>query len=88
MGFEDRFEQLTPRQEDVEDQYSDEKAIKNALESGKLGYDEISVMAIGKLFLQAPKGRKFQVPSDILKFMYENDAKAVKRKDLKFEVSK
>ena len=86
MGIEDNLEQSTPPQEDAEEQYSDEKAIKDALESGKLGYDEISVMAIGKLFVQAPKGTKFEVPNSILKTMYEHDAKAVRRKDLKFEI--
>ena len=88
MGFEDRFEQLTPRQEDVENQYSDEKAIKSALESGMLGYEEISEIAVGELFQQAPKEKIFEVPSEILKNVYKATARAVQRKDLKFEVRK
>ena len=67
MGFEDVFEQSTSRQENVDDQYSDEKAIKNALESGKLGYEEISEIAVGELFRQALKEKTFEVPSEILK---------------------
>ena len=88
MGIESKLEKPIQSQEIIEEEYSDEKAIEKCLESGRLGYDEISVLAVDELFRQAPEGKIFQVPNDIRKTEYEHQAKANKRGDVRFEIGK
>lgn len=60
--------------------------VQEALDSGKVGFEEISVEAVAQLFEQAPEGQVFMVPDERHAAVYAERAAAVDRSDLKFEV--
>lgn len=60
--------------------------VREALDSGRVGFDEISQEAMGELFDNAPKDQTFVVPDSRYVTVYSDHAKSVGRKDIKFEV--
>ena len=60
--------------------------VKEALGSGRVGFEEISVQATEELFQNAPQGQEFIVPDDRYVAAYSGRAEANGRKDIKFKV--
>jgi hypothetical protein len=60
--------------------------VGEALESGRLGFDDISVAGTEELFTKAPEGQAFVVPADMNVTAYEDRAKALGRDDITFTV--
>lgn len=65
---------------------SDEEAIKESLESKRLGFKETSDVALQAIFHKAPEGETFTVPEEGLIMTYKWMAEQGGRKDLKFVV--
>ena len=60
--------------------------VKEALESGRVGFEDISVEGTEQLFQEAPKGQVFIVPDDRFATTYSERAKALGREDIEFKV--
>lgn len=65
---------------------TEEQIIDSCLLDKRIGFVPISVMGTEQLFQKAPQGETFTVPDKRFKTTYENRAKALNRKDLKFVV--
>jgi hypothetical protein len=65
-----------------------EKLIEKSLTAKRVGFEQISVNILEKIFLRAPEGEIFTVPDERHKLTYENIAKIMKREDLSFLVGK
>jgi len=73
-------------QEEEKDYHTGEEAIEECLTSKQIGFKRISVETVHNILRQAPEGETFTVPDDRYKITYEDYAKDVDRKDLKFVV--
>jgi len=60
--------------------------VKEALESGRIGFDEISVEAVVEVITNSPKNKTFLVPDDRYVATYSHRATSLGRNDVGFEV--
>lgn len=52
----------------------------------RIGFEEISLIAVQGIFRKAPQGKVFVVPNEALQTVYEDCANGLAREDLKFEI--